>query len=102
MNEEKFKFRSRMRALTDSSVTALSILATVLVVAPLVAIFVYLVYKGASSLNLDFFNQIPKPALSVFLSALGAVSFWRNTGAEPSWRTRCALPPMCSTAYLPS
>jgi phosphate transport system permease protein len=61
VNEEKFKFRSRMRALTDSSVTALSILATVLVVAPLVAIFVYLVYKGASSLNLDFFTQIPKP-----------------------------------------
>ena len=36
-------------------------LSTVLVVAPLVAIFVYLVYKGASSLNLDFFTQIPKP-----------------------------------------
>ncbi len=36
-------------------------LATVLVVAPLVAIFVYLVYKGASSLNLAFFTQIPKP-----------------------------------------
>jgi len=61
VNEEKFKFRSRMRALTDNSVTALSILATVIVVAPLVAIFVYLVYKGASSLNLDFFTQIPKP-----------------------------------------
>ena len=29
--------------------------------APLVAIFIYLVYKGASSLNLDFFTQIPKP-----------------------------------------
>jgi phosphate transport system permease protein len=37
------------------------VLSTVLVVAPLVAIFVYLVYKGASSLNLDFFTQIPKP-----------------------------------------
>ena len=39
----------------------LAILATVLVVAPLVAIFVYLVYKGASSLNLAFFTKIPKP-----------------------------------------
>jgi len=33
----------------------------VLVVTPLVAIFIYLVYKGASSLNLDFFTKIPKP-----------------------------------------
>jgi len=31
------------------------------VVAPLVAIFVYLVYKGASSLNLAFFTELPKP-----------------------------------------
>ncbi len=54
-------FRSRWRALTDGAVTALAILATLLVVAPLVAIFVYLVFKGASSLNLDFFTQIPKP-----------------------------------------
>jgi phosphate transport system permease protein len=39
----------------------LAILATILVVAPLVAIFFYLVYKGASSLNWAFFTQIPKP-----------------------------------------
>ena len=51
----------RIRALTDHAVTGLAVLATVLVVAPLVAIFIYLVYKGASSLNLDFFTQIPKP-----------------------------------------
>jgi phosphate transport system permease protein len=50
-----------MRALTDHAVTGLAVLATALVVAPLVAIFVYLVYKGASSLNLAFFTQIPKP-----------------------------------------
>ncbi len=55
------KLRSKMRALTDGGVTALAILATVLVIAPLVAIFGYLVFKGASSLNLDFFTQIPKP-----------------------------------------
>jgi phosphate transport system permease protein len=47
--------------LTDNAVTALSILATVLVIAPLLAIFGYLIYKGASSLNLAFFTQIPKP-----------------------------------------
>jgi phosphate transport system permease protein len=50
-----------MRGLADGTVTALAILATVLVITPLVAIFGYLVYKGASSLNLAFFTQIPKP-----------------------------------------
>ena len=39
----------------------MAVLSTVLVVAPLVAIFIYLVYRGASSLNLDFFTQVPKP-----------------------------------------
>ena len=53
--------RSKFRALTDKAVTGLAILATVLVVAPLVAIFAYLIYKGASSINLDFFTKIPKP-----------------------------------------
>jgi phosphate transport system permease protein len=42
-------------------VTVLAILATLTVVAPLAAIFGYLIYKGASSLNLAFFTQIPKP-----------------------------------------
>ncbi len=50
-----------MRALTDGTVTGLAILATLIVVAPLIAIFVYLIYMGASSLNIDFFTQIPKP-----------------------------------------
>jgi phosphate transport system permease protein len=50
-----------MRTVTDHMVTTLAILATVIVVAPLVAIFVYLLYMGTSSLNLDFFTKIPKP-----------------------------------------
>lgn len=54
-------FRSRWRGITDHAVTGLAVLATVLVVVPLIAIFVYLVYKGASSLNLAFFTQNPKP-----------------------------------------
>jgi phosphate transport system permease protein len=58
---EQFKVRSHVRTLTDGAVTALAILATVVVVTPLVAIFAYLIYKGASSLNLAFFTQIPKP-----------------------------------------
>lgn len=53
--------RSNLRALTDHAVTSLAILATALVILPLVAIFGYLVYKGAGSLNLAFFTQIPKP-----------------------------------------
>ena len=55
------KIRERIRALTDGAATGLAVLSTALVVAPLVAIFVYLVYKGASSLNWAFFTQIPKP-----------------------------------------
>jgi phosphate transport system permease protein len=61
VNAEKFQFRSRLRAITDATVTALSILATVLVVTPLVVIFAYLIFKGASSVNLAFFTQVPKP-----------------------------------------
>ena len=50
-----------MRTATDGLATGLAVLSTVLVVAPLVAIFVYLIYKGASSLSLAFFTQVPKP-----------------------------------------
>jgi phosphate transport system permease protein len=53
--------RARIRALTDGAATGLAVLATFLVVAPLVAIFVYLVYKGASSLNVAFFTHNPAP-----------------------------------------
>ncbi len=50
-----------MRSAVNHLATGLAVLSTILVVAPLVAIFVYLLYKGASSLNLAFFTQIPKP-----------------------------------------
>src|SRR5580658_1982755 len=55
------RMRNSMRTFTDHLATGLAILATLLVVTPLIAIFVYLIYKGASSLNLAFFTQIPKP-----------------------------------------
>jgi len=61
VSADQFKIRSRIRTVTDGAVTTLAILATVVVVTPLVAIFGYLIYKGASSLNLDFFTQIPQP-----------------------------------------
>src|ERR1700726_1114604 len=55
------KTRRGIRAVTDHAVTVMAVLATVIVVFPLVAIFVYLIYKGASSLNVDFFTKVPKP-----------------------------------------
>jgi phosphate transport system permease protein len=55
------QLRERIRALTDGAATGLAVLSTLLVVAPLVAIFIYLVYKGASSLSWAFFTDIPKP-----------------------------------------
>ena len=53
--------RARFRTVTDSAATGLAVLSTVLVVMPLVAVFIYLVYRGASSLSLDFFTHVPKP-----------------------------------------
>ncbi|MGH9563005.1 MAG: phosphate ABC transporter permease PstA [Terracidiphilus sp.] len=61
MSTGTFQLRSKIRTATDHTVTALAILATALVILPLAAIFIYLIVKGASSLNLAFFTQIPKP-----------------------------------------
>lgn len=60
MSTENFNLRNLYRDLTDKLASALAVLATILVIAPLVAIFVYLLYKGASSVNLAFFTEIPK------------------------------------------
>jgi phosphate transport system permease protein len=53
--------RTRIRGFIDHAATGLAVLSTLLVILPLVAIFVYLLIKGARSVNLDFFTQIPKP-----------------------------------------
>ena len=53
--------RSKYRALTDGVASGLAILSTALVIVPLIAIFIYLIIKGASSLSINFFTQIPKP-----------------------------------------
>ena len=45
----------------NHAATTLAVVSTILVVAPLIAIFAYLVYKGASSLNLAFFTKTPAP-----------------------------------------
>ncbi|HEX4006144.1 MAG TPA: phosphate ABC transporter permease PstA [Acidobacteriaceae bacterium] len=51
----------RTRWLANHMATGLAVLSTLLVVAPLVAIFMDLVYKGASSLNWNFFTKLPAP-----------------------------------------
>ena len=58
---KEFQTRARIRGLIDHAATGLAVLSTLLVILPLVAIFLYLIIKGASSVNLDFFTKIPKP-----------------------------------------
>ena len=55
------RINSTRRTAVNYFVTALSILATIVVLIPLLAILAYLIYKGASSLNLAFFTHIPAP-----------------------------------------
>jgi phosphate transport system permease protein len=55
------RFGRFRRASANHLASVLAIASTVIVIAPLVAIFAYLLFKGASSLNLAFFTQTPKP-----------------------------------------
>jgi len=50
-----------LRVVVNHLATVAAVGSTILVMAPLIAIFAYLLFKGASSLNLAFFTQIPKP-----------------------------------------
>ncbi len=52
---------SLRRRVTDHLMTGVAVLTVVLVLAPLVAIFGYLVYRGLGSLNWAFLTQTPKP-----------------------------------------
>src|SRR6266702_2811360 len=52
---------SLRRRFTDRAMTAVAVLTVVLVLAPLVAIFGYLVYRGVGSINWAFLTQTPKP-----------------------------------------
>lgn len=51
----------RLRWVANHTATGLAVLSVILVITPLVAIFVDLVYKGASSLNMNFFTKLPAP-----------------------------------------
>ena len=57
----RMRMNNTGRRVTNYIVTVLAVLATVLVILPLVAILVYLIFKGASSLNLNFFIKDPAP-----------------------------------------
>ncbi|HVN93002.1 MAG TPA: phosphate ABC transporter permease PstA [Terracidiphilus sp.] len=61
MSTAAFQLRSKFRTVTDHTVTALAILATILVILPLGVIFAELLYKGASSLDWNFFTKVPAP-----------------------------------------
>ena len=54
-------FITLRRSVANHLVTVIAIISTVLVLVPLVAILGYLLYKGASSLNLAFFTHVPMP-----------------------------------------
>jgi phosphate transport system permease protein len=49
------------RRLVDHMMTGVAVLTVMLVLAPLVAIFGYLVYRGVGSINWAFLTQTPKP-----------------------------------------
>src|SRR5438105_6300707 len=52
---------SLRRRVTDHAMTAVAMLTVLLVLAPLVAIFGYLMYRGVGSINWAFLTQTPKP-----------------------------------------
>src|SRR5208337_5068180 len=49
------------RHLADHGATVFAVLAALLVLVPLIAIFIYLVIKGFGSVNIAFLTQTPKP-----------------------------------------
>jgi phosphate transport system permease protein len=58
---KSMRINTARRSAMNYLISGLSILATILVILPLIAILFYLIYKGASSLNLAFFTHIPAP-----------------------------------------
>ncbi|HYN14811.1 MAG TPA: phosphate ABC transporter permease PstA [Terriglobales bacterium] len=55
------RFVDWRRTITDRLATGFAVLMAVLVVAPLLAVFSYLVVRGIGSLNLAFFTHLPVP-----------------------------------------
>lgn len=55
------RLNSARRNVMNSVISILAVAATLIVLLPLAAILFYLVYKGASSLNVAFFTHVPAP-----------------------------------------
>ena len=53
--------RARVRRGINAVMSCLTALSAFIVILPLILILVFLVYRGASAVNLDFFTQLPKP-----------------------------------------
>ena len=49
------------RRRVDQTVSAIAALSAMVVIAPLLMIFGFLIYQGASAVNVDFFIHLPKP-----------------------------------------
>jgi phosphate transport system permease protein len=76
---------SLRRRMTDHVMTAVAVSTVVIVLAPLIAIFGYLLYRGIGSINWAFLTQTPKPvgevgggmanaiAGSVFILAIASI-----------------------------
>jgi phosphate transport system permease protein len=60
-SSNSMRMNKATRTAANYIISGLSILATIIVILPLIAILFYLVYKGASSLNFNFFTKIPAP-----------------------------------------
>jgi phosphate transport system permease protein len=58
---KSMRMNNARRTAMNYVISTLSILATIVVIIPLIAILFYLIYKGASSLNVAFFTHIPAP-----------------------------------------
>jgi phosphate transport system permease protein len=50
-----------LRKMKNGAMTAIMLLSTIAVLVPLALVFTYIVKMGLTSINLDFFTQIPKP-----------------------------------------
>jgi phosphate transport system permease protein len=61
LQSKSMRLNNARRTATNYFISGLSILATIIVIIPLIVILFYLIYKGASSLNLAFFTHIPAP-----------------------------------------
>ncbi len=53
--------RTTVRKLASGGMVALTALAALAIIIPLLLIFAFLLIQGASALNLDFFTKLPKP-----------------------------------------